>query len=108
MGWIPYEIRNIHILIRLSFSLFPSPRGSVVGKDERLHDELVALEQRMRRLDHDLADALYRIRHSSSPDDMAKAREDERALLAQLDRLMTRRRAVEGQLLQAKKGATLH
>jgi hypothetical protein len=62
----------------------------------------------MRLLDRQLADALHRIRHGSSPDLVEKAKQDERQLLTELDRLMTRMRAVEGQLLQIQKSATRH
>ncbi|MBS7454684.1 hypothetical protein KHP60_20435 [Microvirga sp. 3-52] len=62
----------------------------------------------MRLLDRQLADALQRIRHGSSPDLVEKAKQDERHLLTELDRLMTRMRAIEGQLLQIQKSATRH
>ncbi|WP_404293468.1 hypothetical protein ACD578_12600 [Microvirga sp. RSM25] len=62
----------------------------------------------MRLLDRQLADALQRIRHGSSPDLIEKAKQDERHLLTELDRLMTRMRAIEGQLLQIQKSATRH
>ena len=62
----------------------------------------------MRLLDTQLADALQRIRHSSAAELVEKAREDEKLLLGELDRLMTRMRAIEGQLLQLQKTATRH
>ncbi|MEZ0171501.1 hypothetical protein [Microvirga sp. TS319] len=62
----------------------------------------------MRLLDMQLADALQRIRHGSSEDLIEKARQDEQVLLRELDRLMTRMRAIEGQLLQIQKTATRH
>jgi hypothetical protein len=79
-----------------------------VLKESQLHQEFIDLEQHMRRLDSQLADALHRVRHSSSADLIEKAREDERLLLNELDRLMTRMRAIEGQLLQLQKAATRH
>ncbi|WP_414473845.1 hypothetical protein [Microvirga sp. M2] len=62
----------------------------------------------MRLLDLQLADALQRIRHGSSEDLIEQAKQDERILLRELDRLMTRMRAIEGQLLQIQKTATRH
>jgi len=62
----------------------------------------------MRLLDRQLADALQRIRHGSSPDLVEKAKQDEKFLLTELDRLMTRMRAIEGQLIQLRKTATRH
>jgi hypothetical protein len=79
-----------------------------VIKESLLHQEFVDLERRMRLLDQELADAINRIRHSSSPISVERARQDEKALLAELDRMMTRMRAIEGQLLQFEKTATRH
>jgi hypothetical protein len=79
-----------------------------VLKESQLHQEFIDLERHMRLLDTRLADALHRIRHSSSADLVEKAREDEKLLLNELDRLMTRMRAIEGQLLQLQKAATRH
>jgi hypothetical protein len=79
-----------------------------VIKESLLHQEFVDLERRMRLLDQELADALNRIRHSSSPISVERARQDEKVLLAELDRMMTRMRAIEGQLLQFEKTATRH
>ncbi|WP_150117427.1 hypothetical protein [Microvirga vignae] len=62
----------------------------------------------MRVLDMQLADALHRIRHGTSADLVEKAKQDEKLLLGELDRLMTRMRAIEGQLLQIQKTATRH
>lgn len=88
-------------------SSFPT-RDPAVNKETQLNQEFLALEQSMRLLDARLADALQRIRHSPSPDLAARAREEEKILLAELDRLMTRMRAIEGQLLQIQKRATRH
>jgi hypothetical protein len=66
------------------------------------------LEGRLWALDRRLADALHRIKHASSNADSELARQDEKAVLAQLDRLMTRMRAVEGQLLQIAKREKQH
>lgn len=77
-------------------------------KESQLHQEFIDLERHMRLLDTRLADALHRIRHSSSADLVEQARQDEKLLLSELDRLMTRMRAIEGQLLQFQKTATRH
>lgn len=77
-------------------------------KESQLHQEFMDLEQAMRLLDLQLADALRRIRHGSSADLVEKARQEEKRLLVELDRLMTRMRAIEGQLLQIQKTATRH
>ena len=79
-----------------------------VAKEIQLQKEFLELEQRMRLLDRQLADALQRIRHSSSMDCVDAAKLEEKRLLAELDRLMTRMRAIEGQLLQLHKSATRH
>ena len=80
----------------------------MVFKENQLHQEFLDLERAMRLLDMQLADALQRIRHGSSEDLIAKAKQDEQILLRELDRLMTRMRAIEGQLLQIQKAATRH
>ena len=77
-------------------------------KETQLHEEFLSLEHHMRLLDRKLADALHRIRHGSSADIIDKARQEEKQLLSELDRLMTRMRAIEGQLLQIQKTATRH
>lgn len=77
-------------------------------KETQLHQEFLDLEHHMRLLDRKLADALHRIRHGSSSELVEQARQDEKQLLSELDRLMTRMRAIEGQLLQIQKGATRH
>jgi predicted nucleic acid-binding Zn-ribbon protein len=79
-----------------------------VIKESRLYEEFLELEQRMRLLDRQLADALQRIRHSSSADAIERAKQEEKSLLTELDRLMTRMRAIEGQILQLHKTATRH
>jgi hypothetical protein len=85
-----------------------SGETSDVFKETQLHQEFLDLEHHMRLLDRKLADALQRIRHGASAELVEQARRDERQLLSELDRLMTRMRAIEGQLLQIQKGATRH
>jgi hypothetical protein len=85
-----------------------SGETSDVFKETQLHQEFLDLEHHMRLLDRKLADALHRIRHGASAELVEQARRDERQLLSELDRLMTRMRAIEGQLLQIQKSATRH
>ena len=73
-----------------------------------LRQEYHDLEDRLWKLDRRLADAINLVKHASTTADLEKARQEEKAILAQLDRLMTRMRAVEGQLLQIAKSEKLH
>jgi hypothetical protein len=86
----------------------PDRRDSQVLPKLELRQEYQDLEGRLWALDRRLADALHRIKHASTAADMEQARQDEKAVLAQLDRLMTRMRAIEGQLLQIAKKEKLH
>ncbi|RDI60947.1 hypothetical protein DES45_102336 [Microvirga subterranea] len=100
-------MRELSVILQLeSHSRFTDL--SAVIKERQLRQELSSLEERLSLLDRQLADALHRIHHSRSADLIEKAEQDEKAYLAQLDRLMTRMRAIEGQLLQIDKGATRH
>jgi predicted nucleic acid-binding Zn-ribbon protein len=69
----------------------------------RLRKELQASHERMARLNHLLRDAADRRRFGGDGAASQKAAEDERTYLAELDRLMTRIRAIEGQLLIRKR-----
>ena len=73
-----------------------------------LHQEYRGLEGRLWTLDRRLADAINLVKYASSHADLEQARKDEKAILGQLDRLMTRLRAIEGQLLQIAKTETRH
>jgi hypothetical protein len=95
-------------IVALALQRLPRIRDPVVFKENQLHQEFLDLEQAMRLLDMQLADALHRIRHGSSADLIEEAKRDEKLLLSELDRLMTRMRAIEGQLLQLQKAATRH
>ncbi|HEX2134854.1 MAG TPA: hypothetical protein VHG30_02970 [Microvirga sp.] len=64
-----------------------------------LHEELCAIEDQLLRLDQLLREAAHRQRFGGDDGAVARAREEERAHLADLDRLLTRLRAIEGQLL---------
>lgn len=92
----------------VSLASFVFHARSVVARKDQLHQEFLDLEQRMRLLDRRLADALQRIRYGSSEALIARAAQEEKWLLAELDRMMTRMRAIEGQLLQIEKAATRH
>jgi hypothetical protein len=73
-----------------------------------LHQEYHDLEDRLWKLDRRLSDAINLVKHASTTADLEKARQEEKAILMQLDRLMTRMRAIEGQLLQIAKSEKLH
>jgi hypothetical protein len=74
----------------------------VRGEDE-LRQEWLDLEARRAALDRRIAHAVHRQRHGGSPAEIERARDEEKSLVRELDRLMTRTRAVEGQLLQLRK-----
>jgi hypothetical protein len=86
----------------------PDRRDSQALSKVELRHEYYDLEPQLWALDHRLADALNRIKHASSSADLEQARQDEKAVLTQLDRLMTRMRAIEGQLLQIAKSERHH
>ena len=65
----------------------------------KLSEELCGLDARQHALDMKIRDAVDRQRYSSDPQQAAQAARDERAYVAEMDRLMTRMRAVEAQLL---------
>lgn len=79
-----------------------------MAKKDQLRQEFIDLEHHMKLLDIRLADALQRIRYGTSEDLVERARQEEKWLLSELDRMMTRMRAIEGQLLQIEKAATRH
>jgi hypothetical protein len=71
----------------------------VVTTDEvRLSEQLASLDAQQYRLELKIRAAVHRQRYSPDPADVAKAVEEEQSLLTDLDRVMTRIRAVEGQL----------
>ena len=71
----------------------------VVTTDEvRLSEQLASLDAQQYRLEIKIRAAVHRQRFSPDPADAAKAVEEEQAYLVELDRVMTRIRAVEGQL----------
>ena len=70
----------------------------------KLEEELTALDARRLQLDSAIRDAQNRQRYCHEPRTVEQARAEEAALLTELDRLMTRYRAVEGRLLLAQSG----
>jgi hypothetical protein len=68
-----------------------------------LHEKRRALQERLGEIDQLLRDARDRQRFSSNAEGAAKALDDERAYLLELDSVMTRIRAVEGKLLLTRR-----
>ena len=72
----------------------------------KLRDELARLDLSRQELDREIRDAQQRQRYSTNADEIEAAKREERHKVVAMDRLMTRIRAVEGQLLVgAKAGA---
>ena len=69
----------------------------------RLEEELAALDARREVLDGRIRHAVQRQRYSRDPLDVDQARLDERAYVTEMDRVMTRIRAVEAKLLLLRK-----
>jgi Xaa-Pro aminopeptidase len=75
-----------------------------MSKDEQdLLRELHLLHAAQERLNRKIADATQRQRHSKEPEEIADAERAEQHLLAEMNRLMDRLRAVEGQILQIRR-----
>ena len=70
----------------------------------KLRDELARLDLSRQELDREIRDAQQRQQYSTNADEIEAAKREERDKVVAMDRLMTRIRAVEGQLL-AKAGA---
>ena len=70
-----------------------------------LSEELCALDAQQHALEMKIRAAVDRQRFSSDAQQRAQAAQDERVYVAEMDRLMTRMRAVEAQLLlKAERG----
>jgi len=69
-----------------------------VIKEQRLRRELLTIQQRIHVLNQQLSQLQHEVRYGSSADRIEKARQEETALVAELDRLMTRTRIIEGHL----------
>ena len=68
-----------------------------------LHEKRRVLQERLMDIDSRLRDARDRQRFSRDAASTAKALDDERAYLLELDTLMTRIRAVEGKLILTRR-----
>jgi hypothetical protein len=66
--------------------------------EETLLAELARLDAERSRLDDLIREAVDRKRYSSDPEQRARASAEERCYLAEMDRLMTRIRGLEGRL----------
>jgi predicted nucleic acid-binding Zn-ribbon protein len=67
--------------------------------------ELAALDARLHELDLKIWEAINRQRYSRRPEDVERAADDLKKLVSEMDRLMTRSRAVEGKLLLLQKSS---
>jgi predicted nucleic acid-binding Zn-ribbon protein len=76
----------------------------VTSDRTKLEEELTDLDARRTNLDAAIRDAQNRQRYSHEPGAVERAREEETALVKELDRLMTRYRALEGRLLLVQSG----
>jgi hypothetical protein len=76
----------------------------VTSDRAKLEEELTGLDVRRVQLDAALRDAQNRQRYCHEPRTIEEARAEEAALVKELDRLMTRYRALEGRLLLAQSG----
>ncbi len=76
----------------------------VTSEQVKLQEELNALDAERLRLDAAIRDAQNRQRYGRDPQAVQKAGTEEAALVKELDRLMTRYRALEGRLLLAQSG----
>jgi predicted nucleic acid-binding Zn-ribbon protein len=78
----------------------------MVGLDQMSEPELLAELRRVadacERLSQEVAHATHRQRFSGDAGEIAQASRDEQSLLAELSRLMDRRRAVEGHLMRVR------
>jgi hypothetical protein len=69
----------------------------------RLRAELAALDARLHELDQRRRKAINRQRYSRNPEDVKTAADDFKNIITEMDRVMTRSRAVEGKLLLLQK-----
>lgn len=70
--------------------------------EAKLKAELIELHARRQALDAQIRDAENRLRFSRDPGAVDRAREEEKIRIVEMDRLMTRLRAVEAKLLIAR------
>jgi hypothetical protein len=69
----------------------------------RLRADLAALDARLHELDQRRRKAINRQRYGRSPENVTTAGDDLKNVVTEMDRLMTRSRAVEGKLLLLQK-----
>ena len=75
-----------------------------MSKDEQvLLRELRLLYSDHERLNARISDANQRQKHLKGPEDIARAQNEEQQLLSEMNRLMDRLRAVEGQIMQIRR-----
>ena len=79
--------------------------GARSGDLAALHEKRRKLQEGLAEIDRRLRDARDRQRFCSDAAGAAKALDDERAYLVELDGLMTRIRAVEGKLLLSRRSS---
>lgn len=70
--------------------------------EQELVGELHSLASACERLNYEIACATQRQRFTRDSGEASRAAQEEQTLLAQMDRLMIRRRAVEGHLLRVR------
>ena len=70
--------------------------------EQELVTELLRLAAECERLAFEVAQASQRQRYCDDPRSVLRAAQKERALLAEMNRLMDRRRAVEGHLVRVR------
>jgi len=73
-----------------------SEEAKLIAELRRLYDDYEKLNRR-------IANAAHRQRFSKDSADVEQAVRDEKAFLVEIDRLMTRMRAIEGHLMRVRK-----
>jgi hypothetical protein len=95
-----YESAREPLTLQAKWGNGLSANWHVRPKDRaRLRAELAALDARLHELDHRRRKAINRQRYSRSPKDVSAAADDLKNIITEMDRVMTRSRAVEGKLL---------
>ena len=81
-------------------------RSTMVGLDQMSEPELIAelrhVADTLERLNQEVTRAIERQRFSRDAREVARAAQDEQTALAGMNRLMDRRRAVEGHLMRVR------
>jgi hypothetical protein len=76
---------------------------ATVSSEAEIREQLHDLDLRRAELDRRIADAVNRQRYEKDKARIDAAKRDEQSLLVEMDRLMTRIRAVEGKILQLRR-----